>query len=393
MSRDDTDLESEAPDDLRSILEAAVEASGTAPASEDVDSDPAPRARRPDGKFTKPEEGAAEEAPAVEAEKAETPPEEAQKPETKGIEPPQHWSEADKAKFKAMPLEAQSWVIDRDKAMTADYTKKTTEIAAFKREYGPVAEMFAPHEAALRQSGYTPATLIKAWADVEQQLMSGKAVDVLVDIASKYKADKAELARRLGFGVQAAPGVETPPQPQGQTAAPIPPELQAKLQTYDQFIAQQQMERQQEAANRQREEANRVMSTIDQFRDAKDATGNLLHPHFAAVEDAMTRLAIAARTSGQPVPSLDELYDQAVWANTSTRAQVLEAQRAAEEAQRKAAEAERVKEARAKAERAKRAASSVTGSPSSGQSGARSGDGERTLREILQANYEELTAA
>lgn len=147
------------------------------------------------------------------------------------------------------------------------------------------------------------------------------------------------------------------------------------------------------AARSQREAESRVMSAIDSFKDAKDASGNLLHPHFSAVEDQMTRLAVAARASGTPVPSLDELYDQAVWANTSTRQAMFEAQRAADEAQRKAADAERAKEARAKAERAKRAASSVTGSPSLGQPGGRSVNGEASIRDSLLAAFEEVQAA
>lgn len=397
MSRDDTDLEVEAPDDLRSALLAAVAESEAAPASEDAPSDTPTRARGQDGKFAKvaeqPVEAEKPEAPPVEAEKAQTPPEDAAKPETKGVEAPANWSEADKTKFKAMPAEAQSFVLDRHKAMEADYTKKTQEIASFKREYGPIQEIFAPHEAALKQSGYTPASLVQAWANVERDLMAGKGVSVVRSIVDGYKLDKAAIVRELGLASSAAPGVATPPAPDGQQQAALPPELAAKLQSYDQFIAQQQQERQQAAVAQQREAESRVMSTIDQFRGAKDAAGNLLHPHFADVEEHMTRFAIAARASGQPVPPLDELYDQAVWANPSTRTSVLEAKSAAEEAQRKAADAERAKEARAKAERAKKAASSVTGSPSLGQSGGRSGNGERSLREELEAAAEELASA
>jgi hypothetical protein len=133
------------------------------------------------------------------------------------------------------------------------------------------------------------------------------------------------------------------------------------------------------------------MSTIDQFRGATDTSGALLHPHYAEVEEHMTRLAIAARTSGKPVPSLNDLYDEAVWANPSTRAQLLEAQRAADQAQHKAAEEEARREARAKAEKARRAGSSVTGSP--GQTAAPAHKGGDTLRSALLAAVEDAEAA
>jgi hypothetical protein len=129
------------------------------------------------------------------------------------------------------------------------------------------------------------------------------------------------------------------------------------------------------------------MDTIERFKGAADGNGAQLHPHYDEVEEHMTRLAIAARTRGEPVPSLDDLYDQAVWANPSTRQKVLDAKAAADEAQRVAAETRRAKEARAKAEQARRAGSSVTGSPRSGQSGQAEGG---SLRSSLLAAVADL---
>lgn len=106
----------------------------------------------------------------------------------------------------------------------------------------------------------------------------------------------------------------------------------------------------------------------------------------------MTRLAIAARTRGEAVPPLDELYDQAVWANPSTRAKILEAKNAADQAQRTAKESKRIEEAKAKAAKAKRAGSSVTGNLGPGQSAGSSND-SASLRATLMAAAEEYEAA
>jgi hypothetical protein len=394
---DDTETQVGAPDDIRSALMAAIDGAETAPEAPETptpetETDKPTRARGPDGKF------AAKEESQTETPTPETPKEEAKAPEGKATttEPPANWSEADKAKFKTLPADGQEFLLRRHTAMEADYTKKTTEIAAFRKEYEPVAQIFAPHLDALRQSGFTPASLVKAWADVETSLMGGRGVDVVKDIVRQYKIDPQQVARALGLSVAApAAGTVQPPAPDAPVTPQLPPEIAAKLQGYDQFIAQQQQERAQQAAAQQREAEHRVMSAIDQFSSAKDDAGGLKHPHFAEVEADMTRLMVAARTSGETVSTdrLADFYDQAVWANPSTRAKALEATRAAEQAQHAAAEAERAKEARAKAERARRAGSSVTGSPGTGQSPTQAPKGADSIRAALLAAAEEHEAA
>ena len=370
MPLDDTDAApNAAEDDIRSALMGAIADSDAASTTEtETKPEAADKTRAPDGKFAK------AEAEAIEPDKAEpVKQEDAPSPEEKktvsAAEPPQNWSEADKAAFKGLPADAQGFLLKRHSAMEADYTRKTQQIAQFRNEYEPVAEIFRPHADAMKQSGYTPASLVAAWANVEKELQAGRGIAVVKQLVDGYKLDRAQLTAALGLTAPvAAAGTTEPPAPAGQTAQ-LPPELAQKLQSYDQFIAQQQREQQQAAAQRQRDAESRVMDTIEQFKGAVDGSGAPLHPLYDEVEEHMTRLAIAARTRGEAVPSLDDLYDQAVWANPSTRQKVLDAKSAADEAQRVAAETKRAKEARAKAEQARRAGSSVTGSPRSGQSG------------------------
>ena len=92
----------------------------------------------------------------------------------------------------------------------------------------------------------------------------------------------------------------------------------------------------------------------------------------------MTSLAQAALASKQAVPSLDQLYETAVFATPSTRDKVLTAQRQQEEAKR-------TEEARTKAASARRAGSSVTGAPGTGQAPTGRGASELSLREQLEA--------
>jgi prophage DNA circulation protein len=99
-----------------------------------------------------------------------------------------------------------------------------------------------------------------------------------------------------------------------------------------------------------REAADRAVldAEIKNFKSAVNETGELLHPHYGQVEAAMNALAQSYVASEQPVPSRVELYEAAVWANSSTRTALLASQKQAE--QSKAAE-----EARAKAASAGRA--------------------------------------
>lgn len=392
---DDVEVTQEAPaDDIRSALMAAMDEQE--PATEAVETVERPaRARAPDGKFAKVEDApAAETAPVVEKTE-EVPTTTEVKPVVSATEPPANWSEADKAKFKTLPADGQDFLLKRHSAMEADYTRKTQDIAAFRKDFEPIKQMFDPHKDDLARAGYTPATLIQSWYNVERELQAGRGIGIVKSLVDSYKLDKSQLASALGITVGTpSAGTVAPAAPDGQTpAAQLPPEVLAKLNGFEQFIAQQQQERQQQAAQQQREYENRVNNTVTQFIEAKDATGNLTHPHYAEVEGHMANLVQAAKASGGPVPSLDDLYDQAVWANPSTRAKQMEATRAAEQAQLAASEAERTKEARAKAERARRAGSSVTGSPGTGQSAAQAPRGSDSIRAALLAAAEEHEAA
>src|SRR5690349_15192904 len=144
-----------APDDtIASALAAAyaeheqaapAEPVAEKPAPEAAEAEPAPpkegeRARGPDGKFVKTEEP---ELPLTEVTEpaAEAKPTEAEKPEGEAAETkpdtreaPANWKAADKETFKALPAEAQDFLLRRHKEMEAGLTKKTQEIATFRKD-------------------------------------------------------------------------------------------------------------------------------------------------------------------------------------------------------------------------------------------------------------------
>src|SRR6185312_14090815 len=266
----ETGTPSEPADDIRSALVSALAESEapdvveTPEVNETPDETDKPdRARGPDGKFAK-KEDEPEPVVAEQPEKTETP---EVKVETK--EAPTHWSQADKDKFKTQPPEVQSFILDRFKAMEGDYTKKTQAIAELKKEYGPVDEMFAPHKEVLRQKGFTPKTLIEAWANVEQKLAGGpdSAVDVIRGLVSGYNIPPEKIAAALGIARQAVQNnvQQQPTAVQNGQIVALPPEVQKQLAELNQWKTQQQQRDAQTAAAAKLADEQRAENIVTEF--------------------------------------------------------------------------------------------------------------------------------
>lgn len=405
-------------DDIRSLLSGAfdeaesasntqVTETATEPAAGDTETGSS-RARDASGKFVKKDEATektakvektdpVESKPATEKTAATTDDAAKTATATSSTEAPAHWSDADKAMFKAQSPEAQKFLLERVKATDADYTRKTQAVAHLQKEYGPVDELFAPHKDAMRQKGFTPRSLIEAWANVEQKLAAGpdSAIEVIKGLVGGYNLPREKIAQALGLTAQAAQQTQQNNQQQatavenGQQVA-LPPEVQAELKALREQVGQfgqkfQTIEQREHAARQVQQQAEEaaVDKTITDFKSAVDDKGQLLHPHFDEVRPTMDTLAQAALASKQfPMPTIKELYETAVWANPSTRDKVLTA-RAQQE------EAKRVEEARAKAASARRAGSSVTGAPGTGQAPSGRQGSELSLREQLEAAAED----
>jgi hypothetical protein len=384
-------------DDLRSVLTDAVVAQETA--AEPVEREkpeaaptvaetekPASgeRPRGPDGKFLPKETASAEteseEAPDVVEDETETEPEETVA-EAPKVEVPQHWSQSDKDMVSALPAEHRAKVVETYKRIEAGFTPKLQRAAEIERQYGPAEEIFAPHAELLRQRGQVPADVIKAWYSVEQEFRAGgmTAARAAARLIQTFKVDPGDVAGVLQGQLAAAPA-EQPAQPQGQ----LPPEVAERIRALE--------ERENARAQMQREAAEAATrAKMNTFAAEKDAAGNLLHPYYVDLENEMGMLAQTeiqlARSQGrQPNLDLADLYERAAYANRETRQKLLSAKD--EEAKRKAA-ADR----KAKAVAAQKAASSVTGSPGSGQSPGEQRGRARSLREEIAEAAAEIDAA
>jgi hypothetical protein len=297
---------------------------------------------------------------------------EASKPEAEKIlTPRERWAEADKQMFGKLPKEAQDFVLRREHEIEAAYTKKTTEIATLKREFEPVQKMFEPYSAALKERGWTPHSVIEGWANVEKALLEGKGPTIIKGLVDGYKMDVQQVLQALGIR-----SAEQIPQPQGEQRAENGNGQQPKPE--DDRIAKIEQRLALEDRARYENAARSTIQSIEDFKNAVDEKKNLRHPLFAEVEADMAKLAVATRQSGGKVPSLSDLYDQAVWANPSTREKLLaEKETAREQAQRDAA--------KAKAASARKAGSSITGGPGTGAAPSRKPSGGSVRDALLEA--------
>ena len=402
------DNETAAPsDDIRSALAAAittheekdVSSSDTKPAAQAQAEEPAAEAaaepkkdreRGPDGKFLKKEEAAEEEA-AAEPEKAaeDDEPKDEAKPEAKKLELPAKWSPKEKEVFAKLPAEAQKLFMDRYKAIEADYTKKTQAIAKLRTDYEPVDKMFEPYRDVMRQKGFTPSSLIESWANIEKKLASGEqgALEVISGLVRGYNVAPAKLAQALGITAGGAPAAAA--DNKAAAAAPtvqLPPELMREIEALKQQVGGLTTAQRQAIESARAAAGDRAMKQIEDFKSETDADGNPLRPYFEDVEHDMVRLANSYLAAKEPVPQLQKLYEDAVWANPSTREQL-------RTLEKESAEKKRTDEARAKAAAAKKAGSSVTGAPGTGSATSPHKHVERSLREELDAAAAESLSA
>lgn len=231
-------------------------------------------------------------------------------PQKEAIEPPSHWSEEHKELFRRQSPEAQQFVLERHKAMEGDYTRKAQEIAEQRKQFESIQQAIEPYRPMLAARGISEQQALRTLFEAQRRLDTDP------------NSALAELAR--SYGVAFAPPAES--------TGFVDPEVDS--------LKQQLTKLQQDLALRdQREQAARqqtLQQTIDEFRYAKDAKGEPLHPHYEKVRAQMGGLLYSGAAK-----DMDDAYQQAVYANADLRSQLLEAERkaAAEKARAEALKA------------------------------------------------------
>jgi len=247
---------------------------------------------------------AVEETPAeIEADPGtETEPEAA----PQALDAPASWTAAAKEVWPTLARELQDEILRRE----GDWQRTDGERATKLKGYEAIDAALEPVRQNLELNGVEPAQYVRQLSAADQYLRTNPN-EAIQWLAQQYGVDLGQ----IGAGDQYI----------DPTTAPLVNEINELKAQQQQFFTAQ---RDAEIAAKNAE--------IEAF--AKE------NPHFETVMDDMTRLATA-----NPGTDLQTLYDQAVWANPTTRAQLLAEQSA--EAERK-----RQDEAAEKAAKAKRLA-------------------------------------
>lgn len=206
-------------------------------------------------------------------------------PALQPIAPPERWTEADKTAFAALPREAQQLLVDRNRAMEADYTRKSQEVAELRRNAEPLLNVAQQHQPYLAQFGLTPATALPILVQAHQTLMTGpveQRVQALARLAADAGIDLAAMSR-------------------GEVAAPDPAYQQLR-----QELNQLKQSQEQERLSREQEQNQQLALQIDAFANSKTADGQPKYPHFGAVRGVMARLYGSGEAS-----TLEEAYEKA----------------------------------------------------------------------------------
>jgi hypothetical protein len=226
-------------------------------------------------------------------------------------EAPRYWKTSDKEAFKALPAPTQDFILRQCCNLETMLGKKSEQLAAFHREYEPVAKLIEPFAGRLKELNLTPGATIQRYIDIERQLAGGDGVAVIRALVHGYKVAPDQVIEALRSKL---PDTQVTPLPH-----------LAQLNRQMPVDVTRQLDRPEGGA--QRAAALRDFeSQVEQFKTAQDTAGNPLHPHYADIEPEMAAMALAYRSRGQMIPPLKELYERAVWMNSALRRALVSAQ-------------------------------------------------------------------
>lgn len=225
---------------------------------------------------------------------------------------PASWSPAIKDEWEKLPGAIQETILKRE----GDFQKGLQQYAERSKAYEQVETVLEPVKQALQLSGRTPTQYIGALVAADQLLQSNP-VQGLKYVAQAYNIPLDQLS------------------PAADTQEYQDPQLTAALSRIDgvESLVKQQLtmtEQQQVAA---------LQTQIDTF--AADPK----HPHFERVKTTMGISMKAAEANGQTM-TMDQAYENAVWADPELRTDFQAQQSQAAEDERKKANAKKVAQAK-----------------------------------------------
>lgn len=207
------------------------------------------------------------------------------------IDFPKSWKQDLSPHWAKVPRELQDYVTNtREK----DYLNGLEQYKAGHTAFGELNEVITPYMPRLTAIGMRPAEAIRALLNADYALSNGSAeqrYQMLAQICQTYGLDPAQIK---------GGSAEQPFQTEGERK--LAAQLTEQNRTIQQFLGSQFAQQR---------------AVID--KDVATFAADPAHPHFNEVGDHIARLLTADKTL-----SLQDAYEQAVWANPTTRAKEME---------------------------------------------------------------------
>ena len=216
-----------------------------------------------------------------------------QETETSSLSAPDHWSRDDREMFSSLDEGAKKFLLRRHKDMEGDYTRKTQENADAIKIGRIIDESMDPAiKADLRRLGVDNESYLRQMMQWHHQSATDPA-GFARQIVQQLRLDPAQVFQ-LTQDQNGEENTQTDPTAQ-------------RLAAVENHLAQDQQSRLEQL---QREQQARV----DNFKDLKDESGNLVHPHFERVRKDMALIVRA-----DPTTSLEDAYSMAVYKDPELR--------------------------------------------------------------------------
>ena len=206
-------------------------------------------------------------------------------PEPDALSAPKTWPAEHREAFEHLPEDQRSFMLQREQERDAAFTRKTTDLAEQRRQIESLQGVLAPYKQQMQAHGISEAEYVSRLMTYDNALRQNP------------KLALQNLAQHYGIRLSGDSGVdyveETPSDPQILQLQQQLNQTQAHIQTMQQsqVMAQQQQ----------------LVDQVESFSTAKDAKGNLKHPHFEKLRERMGRLVNA----GEPT-DLNEAYGMAL---------------------------------------------------------------------------------
>lgn len=247
---------------------------------------------------------------------------------TPDFKPPQHWSAEHREQFEELTPDGKGIVSDIYKGMEAAHTKRSMELA-------DVRKAFEPFQQLVDGSGVPLAQAVNKLAGIHRALQSDPEAEI------------KRLATEFGISLEAPKARRSWEDDDlyGEDEFDDEDEVSPRVIRLEEKLEKAEKELAEVKAGQTKSATAETNARVADFADAKGTDGELLHPHFAAVQSEMVTLANANKLQGKAY-TLNDLYESAIWMVPDVRDKVQAALNGAKASNTKKEKADKV--ARAK---------------------------------------------